>query len=406
MTRTYSEFHNRGTLIAASALGLSAGMTATLFYSLGTFISLLQAEFGWSHSEISFAVTIMTLGMFVSGTAVGRICDRFGAGLVGAFSLIAYAVGVVVMVAVTGSVHMFWLMYFVIAILGIGSTPIVMIRPITAAFRKSRGFALGIALTGAGIAGFWVPNMVAMVSTSYGWRGAYLALAAIAVIISPLVYFGFREIDKRAKDGNTDNPGLLDIQTGLSSKEARATREFWLLTAIAFTMASGIAGIVVHLTPMLVDEGVTLIDAARIASIIGLASVIGRVVIGLLLDKYPAALVALTVLGLSALGIFLLWSSGAQFVILSAILIGLAAGAEVDFLAYLTALHFGQLNYGTIYGWQYSVFALGYGIAPLSVGILRDIAGDYQIALILSGIFVLIASLLMLGLRHNPKFSV
>src|SRR3546814_4420412 len=57
------EFGGKSFLLASAAIGLSAGMTATLFYSLGSFIPSLQAEFGWSRGDISLAVTLMTLAV-------------------------------------------------------------------------------------------------------------------------------------------------------------------------------------------------------------------------------------------------------------------------------------------------------------------------------------------------------
>jgi MFS family permease len=389
------EFRGNGPLLASAAIGLSAGMTATLFYSLGAFIPPLQAEFGWSRGDISLGVTAMTVAMFLSGSWAGRLCDRFGAALVGTISLVAYALGTVVLVLTAGRIETFWALYFLIAILGIGSTPIILIRPITAAFARHRGLALGIALTGAGLAGFWVPRVVAEVTEAAGWRAAYLTLAAIAIAAAPIVWFGFRSAPLNRAASDDPRPVL----SGLTASEARRTGRYWLLTFIAFAMASGIAGIVVHLVPLFRDLGADPLAAARTASVVGLASVIGRLAVGLLLDRFPAALVSLAVLALSAFGILLLWLDGLAYGTAAAALLGLAAGAEIDLLAYLTALHFGQRQYGAIYGWQYSVFALGYGLSPFVVGLLRDARGSYDFALLASAFLVGVAALLMLGLR-------
>ena len=77
---------------------------------------------------------------------------------------------------------------------------------------------------------------------------------------------------------------------------------------------------------------------------------------------------------------------------LAVVLLGLAAGAEIDLLAYLTVSYFGRDHYGAIYGWQYSIFALGYGISPYWVGKLHDFSGGYDAPLIGSGILMLIAA--------------
>lgn len=400
-----SEFRHRGFLILAAGLGLSTGMTATMFYSMGTFIPALQAEFNWSRGDIALAVTIMTLGLFFTGPLVGRLCDRFGAAAVGSLSLLSYALAVMLMASFVQSLLWFWVCYFLIAILGAGSTPIGLIRPITANFDRQRGLALGIALTGAGVAGFWVPNLVASVIEIAGWRAAYWALAATALTASPIVWFGFRSSDLPSEEA----PGKKDVPiAGMTAAEARRTRQYWVLSFMALTMALGIAGIVVHLTPLFQDRGIAPLTAARTASLIGLSSVVGRIAVGVMLDRFSSSLVSTAILLLATLGIVLLWSSSFAYAPLAVILLGLAAGAEIDLLAYLTARYFGQRAYGAIYGWQYSIFALGYGLSPFLVGVLRDWFDSYQPALLGSGALMGFAafSALMLGSTSSTQPAV
>lgn len=375
------ELCDQSRLIYASALGLTAGMTATMFYSLGAFIPSLQAEFGWSRSDISLAATFLTLAVFVTGTAAGKLCDRFGADKIGAASLVAYALAVLLLTVFVNRIEGFWLAYALIAVLGVGSTPIVLVRPITTGFFAARGIALGIALTGAGIAGFWVPRLVAWVSTEWGWRQAYWALAAIALAVAPVVWFGFRE---RVRAGQP----IATVGDGLSPSQARSTLAYWLLSVMALTMALGVAGVVVHMVPLFVDQGLNAVNAAAIASMLGISSVVGRIVVGYFLDRLPSVQVSIMVLLLAASGVLLLWAYGLKYAYLSSLLLGLAAGAEIDLIAFLTVTFFGRRHYGAIYGWQYSVFALGYGLSPYLVGRLYDHFGSYQLALLASAALI------------------
>ena len=375
-------------LLYASAIGLTAGMTATMFYSLGAFIPPLQEEFGWSRGDISLGATFLTLALFISGSTAGRLCDRYGAAKTGAISLLVYGFGVMVLASSMSRLEHFWVGYFLIAVLGAGSTPIVLVRPITTEFLAARGVALGVALTGAGIAGFWVPRLVAHVTTIYGWREAYFSLAVVAVLAAPVVWFGFRSVSSGQIKRDSDS----HREPGVSHQQARRMSSYWLLSLMAFTMAAGIAGIIVHLVPLFVDSGADPLQAARVASIVGIASVAGRLAIGYLLDRLMAKLVAVAVLLLASQGVFLLWQMGAGMQYLAVVLLGLAAGAEIDLLAYLTVSYFGRDHYGAIYGWQYSIFALGYGISPYWVGKLHDFSGGYDAPLIGSGILMLIAA--------------
>lgn len=373
-------------LIVAAAVGLTTGMPATMFYSLGAFIPHLQADFGWSRGDISAAITIMTVGMFAVGALTGRLCDRLGAAGVGAGSLAAYGVVTIVMGATLQSRAALWAFYLVIALLGTGSTSIVLVRPVVDAFEKRRGLALGLALTGAGMAAFWVPIATQWISEREGWRAAYQALGASAVLAAPVVWLAFRPYDRIAstRSGGGD--------PGLSASEARRTTRFWLLTAVTLTMAAGVAGLVFHLVPLFLDKGVDAATAARLASIVGLTSTAGRLVVGWLLDRFAPAIVAGAVLSASAVGAVLLRGTGLEYAWLSTALLGLAAGAEVDLIAFLTARYFGRRSYGAIYGWLYSVFALGYGFAPLLVGMLRDRTGSYSDATLASAVLVAFAA--------------
>jgi len=394
--RQWRELLRLHSLLYASAIGLTAGMTATMFYSLGAFIQPLQAEYGWSRGDTSLGATFLTLAVFFTGTLAGRLCDRFGAAQVGAYSLVAYAGAVAVMVSTMSELHHFWVAYFLIAVLGVGSTPIVLVRPIITQFYRARGIALGAALTGAGIAGFWVPRLVAEVTAAYGWREAYLVLAAIAMAAAPVVWFGFRRGGRVMAE-----PGEIPPREGLGHARARRSGCYWLLSFMSFAMACGIAGVVVHMVPLFADLGAEPVRAAQIASTVGIASVVGRLVIGYFLDRLPAVPITICVLLLATLGIFLLWGFGLQWGYMAAILLGLAAGAEIDLLAYLTVSYFGQLNYGAIYGWQYSVFALGYGVSPYFVGQLHDLAGEYSLALLCSAALMGIAALCAIRLPKS-----
>ncbi|MDB5714475.1 MAG: hypothetical protein JWO15_1872 [Sphingomonadales bacterium] len=385
---TRSEFSGQIPLICAAAIGITTGVTATLFYSLGIFIPALQESFGWARGDISLSITVATLGLFMAGAIAGRLADRFGAAVVGATSLVLYAIIVLALALFANTLAEFWIGYFLAALVGAGSTPIVLVRPIITAFRAHRGLALGIALTGGGLAGFWVPLFAQHVITGYGWRWGYAALAATALVAAPIIWTGLRT----GQRGTATAKNLVP-ETGMTASEARRTITFWTLSIAAFAMASGVAGLVVHLVPLFRDLGSDAMSAARLASVVGISSVLGRIVIGIALDRFRPARVSGLILGLSACGVLLLWAFGLRWSLLSVITLGLAAGAELDLLAFLTARYFGQRAYGAIYGWQYSVFALGYGLSPYVIGRMRDATGSYDPALITSAILIAVSGI-------------
>jgi MFS family permease len=286
-----------------------------------------------------------------------------------------------------------------IALCGVGSTPIVLLRPITADFDKQRGLALGIALTGAGLAGFWVPNLVTAVIASHGWQAGYWAVAATAVLAAPIVWLGFRSSERSATIAAVGGTA----KTGLSFGEARKTRNFALVSLLAFSMALGIGGMIVHLNPLFQDLGEPAAAAAGLASIIGISSSVSRLLTGLSLDRFPARLVTVAVIGLGTFGIALIWFGGLRFGLPGVILIGVLLGAELDLLAYLTSRLFGQLAFGAIYGWIYSVFSIGFGFGPLLMGKLHDQFGSYDIALLTNIALLAVAAMVAFNLGGRSQ---
>ena len=398
-TSRTNEFKGRTLLVVSAAIGLAASMNAMMIYSLGAFIGPLESEFGWPRGDISLAVTVLTMGLFLAGPVVGTACDRFGAAAVGSASLAAFGLLLLAMAATLESLVGLWSFFFVIALAGAGSTPIVLARPISAAFDRQRGLALGIVLTGAGLGGFWLPNFVTEVVTRSGWRSAYACLALFAVCAAPVVYFGFKPTERRAAVATA--AGSAPATRGFTLREARATAAFWAMSALAVSMAIGIGGMMVHLVPLFRDLGATPADAAATASVMGIASVVGRLAVGACLDHFIPHRVAVTVLALGMLGLLLLRIGGLDYAVAGVMLIGLLLGAELDMLAFLTTRLFGQRAFGAIYGWFYSIYALGFGVSPFLIGRLRDATGSYDSAMTISvGVLVgAVFSALLLGRR-------
>ncbi len=398
-TSRTNEFKGRTLLVVSAAIGLAASMNAMMIYSLGAFIGPLESEFGWPRGDISLAVTVLTMGLFLAGPVVGTACDRFGAAAVGSASLAAFGLLLLAMAATLESLVGLWTFFFLIALAGAGSTPIVLARPISAAFDRQRGLALGIVLTGAGLGGFWLPNFVTEVVTRSGWRSAYACLALFAVCAAPVVYFGFKPTERRAAGATA--AGSAPATRGFTRREARATAAFWAMSALAVSMAMGIGGMMVHLVPLFRDLGATPADAAATASVMGIASVVGRLAVGACLDHFIPHRVAVTVLALGMLGLLLLRIGGLDYAVAGVMLIGLLLGAELDMLAFLTTRLFGQRAFGAIYGWFYSIYALGFGVSPFLIGRLRDATGSYDSAMTISvGVLVgAVFSALLLGRR-------
>ena len=145
---------------------------------------------------------------------------------------------------------------------------------------------------------------------------------------------------------------------GLTLTEAVSGYRFWVLLASIFLVYIAQSGLVPNMIPALTDTGISSVDAAQTISLFGTAVIVGRLVIGFCVDRFWAPGVAAIAISMPIVGCLLLWSDltlvNAQ---IAAILLGFAAGAELDLMAFLAATYFGPRHYAKIYGFLYAGLA-------------------------------------------------
>src|SRR5262249_39688911 len=123
---------------------------------------------------------------------------------------------------------------------------------------------------------------------------------------------------------------------GASVRQALGSRSFWILAGVLFSSSIAQNSAIVHMVALLTDRGVPANLAAVALSSMGAASIAGRILTGLLVDRFFAARVSFVLLTIAALGAFVL-SSAATFATgtLAAALIGFGMGGESDVMPYL-----------------------------------------------------------------------
>lgn len=370
-------------MVLAAALAIGVGTMGIGFYSLGLFVKPLQAEYGWSRAAVSGAATFQQFGIFLSAPLVGWLADRWGARPIALASFIAAPLALVLLSRTGSSVaawHGLWLM---VSLAGAGTTPAIWARIVSLRFDHARGLALGLMLMGTGTAAILAPALLGPVLAASGWRRALLVMAGATLMIG---------LPASLLVGTADRPAPDQRASG----RFEANRQTLMLMLIAFLLGLIVAGLIVHLVPMLVDRGMAAADAAQVAAGVGVAVLVARLVVGYLFDRFHAPHVAALFLLSPVIAALVLYGGGP--VILAALMLGLAAGAEVDMLAYFTGRYAALANYGATYGGVLGVFCLGAGLGPMLFGKAYDALGGYDAALlgsaaVLAVVVVLIATL-------------
>jgi MFS family permease len=392
-----AEFRTGLPVLIACFIGSAVGHVFP-FYTLTLFMPSLNAAFGWTPSQMGYAITFLTGGMFIAGPVAGYLCDRFGPRKVIIPSTVMVALLLAGMTQLNGSIWSLYLGYALFPILGMGAGPVVYSRAVAAWFSRGRGLALGLMFCSTGITTTFGPTLIGGAIQKYGWQGGWLLMAAVAL---PQILIAFLLL----KDRQVAVPGPNDVPaTGMSMSEAARTRVFWVMFAASLLMVLMITATVIHLVPMLLKGGLDRAGALGVASMLGLGIFAGRICSGFLLDRLHGPYVAALVSFLAACGVVLLGTGAPATLSVAVFFVGCCVGAEADIFAYFTSRYFGMKWMGEIFGFLYGGITLGTAIAPLAMGaLLAQFGGAYEYPLyILAGIG-LVAMLLCLSL---PKYPV
>jgi len=382
-------------LLSAATLGSGTGASSLIFYSLGVFVAPLQAAFGWSRGDVTSAMIYSSAGLVLAAPVLGWLIDRMGERRIALLSIPCFAAVVYALSMVDGSLTLFYACFFAAAVLGCGTTPILYTRAVAGHFDRSRGLALGITLAGPGTAAILLPPFIVAVIDGEAWRQGFRVLAAIALAAWPLVWLWLRPAQPLHAGARAALPGS-------GRRSALRSRIYWTLAVSFALVAMAASALVVHMVPMLKDAGLDAARAARVASVIGIGIILGRLLIGWIIDRLFAPHVAAAIFAVAALGCVLLAQGGEEEAPVAAFLIGFALGAEVDLMAYLTSRYFGLRHYGFLYGTVYSCFWIGIASGPALAGRLYDATGGYAIALWIIVVLFVLGSVAALTM---PRFT-
>jgi MFS family permease len=385
-------------VVLAACLGVMAGFGSLFVYTFSVFVRPLAAEFGWSREAISsgFAVAAVTLG--VVSPLLGRWIDRFGPRRIILVCMTIYVCAIASLSLLGSGLWQFYSTCFVLGLVGNGAAHLAYSRSISTWFQRRLGTALAFVMVGAGLGAMILPVVAQSIISWAGWRAAYASLGGLALLLGlPL---SWRYIRERGAVENNSAPVTHD---GMTWQQGLRSFAFWIVTAILFVSSISMNGAITHLSALLTDRGLTAANAALCASILGGSSLLGRILVGWLLDRFFGPRVALAINLITALGVFLLArASSFPAGCLAAALIGVGAGGEAAITPYLLTRYFGLRAFSTLYGLTWTFYAVAGAIGPVILGRAFDATGSY------TSLLTLLATALGLAAATNlllPRYS-
>jgi MFS family permease len=354
----------------------------------------LEDEFGWSRTELSFAVTVNLLLFGLMAPFAAALMARFGLRKVTTFALLAVVAGAALSTFATAP----WMLVLTWGVLiGIGTGSMALVFAATVAdnwFVKRRGLVVGILTAGSATGQLVFLPFIAVLVENAGWRQASLLVAAAALVVVPLVLIFLRNhpVDVGltpygAPDTWVYQPPARGNAVGnalATLRRASKVRTFWALVAgfaICGATTNGLIG--THFIPSLHDHGIPETTAAGLLAVVGVFDIVGTIASGWLTDKVnPRILLAVYYAG-RGLGLlvlpFLLSSTVQPPLFIFVVIYGLDWVATVPPTVALCREIFGK-DGPIVFGWVFASHQIGAAIAATAAGVVRDQTGQYTAA--------------------------
>jgi MFS family permease len=373
-------------------------------YSFGAFFKALEIEFAAQRAEISFVFSFSIFLMFVVGAFAGPAADRLGPRRVIAAGMVLIGVGLTAASQAQALWHLY-LLYGLTIGLGVGLSYVPAVGTVQRWFLRRRGLASGIAVSGIGAGTLIGPFAATWLIGLMDWRGAYVALAAVCVVVGLIGALLIEHSPERrglAPDGDAAAPVTHDsgpvIVSGSDLKAALKSKPFILYAAATFLTSLGLFTPLVHLPNYARDHGLGDEAGVILLGLFGVGSLAGRFLLGAIADRFgrrPTLAATFAIMG----AMCLLWWASTQVWSLGifAVVFGTCYGGFVALSPSLMMDYFGGKNVSGIIGILYSAAGIGALAGPTLSGLAFDLLHSYTIPIVAAAGFNLLATFVMLA---------
>lgn len=385
----------------------------TFFYAFSAFFNPIRASLTLSATAVAAAFSMRSLEGGIMSPAVGFVVDRAGPRKMILFgSLIA---GLSMMwLSRADSLLTFYTPFILLSLGTSFSSGIVGMATISRWFVRRRGLALGVYASGAGLGGLLVPVMIWLIDR-YDWRNTLIITGVGFCILGVLVALVVRQRPEQMgllPDGDHSGEGISSTkaqgteEVNFSVSQALRTRTFWLLSISIMAAAMAPQALATVQIPYLESVKIDETLAGFVISAMTVISVLGRMAFGWLADFKDKSYIMAVALGLEALGLFLLASIVAPWMLfLFLATYAPAYGGVISMRPAIVADYYGRKAVGSIQGTLWSIMTVGGVVSPLLVAWIFENWGSYRPAFYILAILTALATPLMFLARRPPRPS-
>jgi sugar phosphate permease len=294
--------------------------------------------------------------------------DRFGPKRLMLFGICVAGLALVGLSSVTGLMA-FYFFYLLNALGYVCGGPLPNQVLISGWFDKGRGKAMGLAYLGIGIGGMLVPQAAHALNQAFGWRGALQTLGFLMILLALPAALLVKEPPRAA--------GAAAASVSMAGVLRQPA--FYLLALGSMASIGAVGGTMQNLKLYLsLDRGLAQGRAANVLSVILLGSIVGRLLMGWLADRWPKKRVMILIYAIVAATIPLLAFSPTEgSLLVGAFLFGIGLGGDYMIIPLMAAELFGLKVMGRLMGTVLTADGVAEALVPMMVATLRDRTGSY-----------------------------
>lgn len=357
--------------VLASSIG-NAAMWAVVVVMPG-----ISAEFDIGRSSAALAYTFTMAGFALGNFVFGRAVDRYGIAFSLGCAAVLMSIGYLGAAMAPAPAYLFAAQFVVGLGSGVSFAPLI--ADVSQWFLRRRGFAVAIAASGNYLSGVIWPSLFAVLIGGSGWRGIYILLAVVMIVVLlPLATLLRPRIPIEAQA--TSDAAM--TAAGRTVRFPRAVLQ-WLLIIAGFGCCMAMAMPQVHIVSMAVDLGYGAAAGAQILAVMLVGGLISRLSFGAIADRLGGIPTLLISSGLQCLALFLYlpFESFAALMAVS-LVFGLAQGGIVPCYAIIVREYFPAREAGSRIGIVIMATIVGMAAGGYASGLIRDLTGSYDMAFV------------------------
>jgi len=382
-----------GTIITQFALGS--------VYTWSLFNGQLSQKLDEPISRVAFSFGLLSLGLAIASSVAGKLQDRFGVKKVTMAAGVMMAVGFA-LTAHSNNLIMLYLSAGVLVGLADGAGYLMTLSNCVKWFPERKGMisACAIGAYGLGSLGFkFICGHLLAVNSLENTFIIWGVMAMVMIIIGGLM---MTDAPKQAAQTVTCDEDNLTSSRDFTLAEAVRMPQYWMLALMFLT--SCMSGLYVIGVAKDIGEGMVhlnAITAANAVTVIAIANLSGRLILGVLSDKMARIRVIsmAQVISLVGMSILLFSSMNETLFFISVACVAFSFGGTITVYPSLVSDFFGLNNLTKNYGLLY----LGFGIGSVMGSLIASVFGGFVVTFAFITVLLLVSLVLSATIRLPKK---